>query len=120
MAEIVFIFDGVTIPKATTYSEKIQANETTNQTLGGKYYTDYVSNNRVWFLTWDNLKESDYQKIYTLYKNQYKYNRYGVLRIDAFGINVPAKMEVNEHNISYNGSIRKNFSISIIEQFPFS
>lgn len=114
------ILGGVVLPFYSELKETTKPNETDIVTLGGNLYTDFINNRREWVVSWENLKREDFDIIYALYTRQYQQSSYLMLQIDAYNIYIPAKINISQKDIKWNGSIYKNFSITLKEQLPFS
>lgn len=118
--DIAIILGGTLLSNYKTLNRLIEPNETDKVTLGGNLFTYHKNNRRIWKISWDLLKEEDFQVIYDLYIDQYNNNTYHTLQLDAYDVYVPVKMEIDNQNIKYNGSIIKGFTLTLKEQYAFS
>lgn len=113
------IIGGRLLPNPSSFTRIYEPNETDNRTLAGNLYTDFVNNNRVWKITWQNLKEDQFDTINDLYKEQYVTYRYHAMQFDAYNTYTPVKINLSEQDIKYNGSL-VDVSIIVKEQYAFS
>lgn len=116
MKDMILIIGGHIIPRPSTFREKTEPNETDRRTLGGKLSTDFININRSWSIGWDIISADDFAVIHQLYYDQYTNEAYPVMQFDAYDIYGPVKLEISEKDIKYNGSVIKNFTMTIKEQ----
>lgn len=114
------IIGGVLMPKYGKLRKADEPNETDRITLGGKLFTDFINLRRVWTLSWDALKEEEFQIVYQLFLQQYQTYRYHMMQFNKEDIYVPVKLEISPQDIQWNGAVYANFSVTIKEQNAFS
>lgn len=122
MANLDVILDGISLPivRAENFIELTSPNETTNQTLDGSIYTDYIGFNRAWEISWPRLTEDEYNSIRTIYMDQYVNHYYSFLEIPYYNVAVYAKLEIDNRNIKSDGCYVIDFSIRLKEQYSVS
>lgn len=118
--DMTIIYGGIILPDGLRYRQINDENETNHITLGGTRFTDFKNILRSWRISWQLITEEDFEIINQLYIDQYRNNTYEIFRYDAFGINVPAKLEIANINWKHNGGFVEDFFITILEQFAFS
>lgn len=120
--EIAVVLGGFTLPiqRLSDLVEIPTGNESTNVTLGGVRYTDFVNNLRSWEIKFGFLCEDDYLSIKQVYFDQYNDEAYPTLEVERLSISAPVKMSISERDIRYNGDMILGFSIRLDEQYPVS
>lgn len=118
--DMAVVLGGVLMPKPDGFNRILEANETDIRTLGGILYTDFVNNIRSWSMSWKYITQEDYAIIERLYLAQYTNNRYAMLQFNAYSIYAPVKIKMSNQKPKFNGSVYEDFSITLIEQNPFS
>ena len=121
MSNIIIILDGVELPVPTTMTENPTPLETTNQTLDGTIYTDFINIHRSWDVTWASLCEADYDTIRGIFDSQYSLKSYPLLTISYYGvISLPVKLDINSREIFWDGNMIKGIQIKLTEQYSIS
>lgn len=118
--DMTLIIGGILIPKPSTFKRIDQPNETDRITLGGTLNTYFINKRREWVIGWKLIKEEDFQKLQTLFNEQYSQHTYHVMQFDAYDIYAPVKLEFSDQNIKSNGSLIENFSMVIKEKYAVS
>lgn len=122
MANIAITLGGVVLPvvKIEDLKEIPSPIESSNITLDGTLYTDFVSLRRSWQIHWPILTEDEYDDIRAIFNAQYTNEAYPLLQIPYYGISHPAKMSINEKNIKWDGNCIRDFSVVLEEQYAVS
>lgn len=122
MIDMSLILGGVLMPKfgPNGFKRSYQPNETDNVTLGGNMFTDFINNRRIWLVTWENITAAQFALIHEVYLSQYSDYTYPIMQMDAYDIYTPVKMEMDDQNIRWNGSIVSNLTVRLIEKYAFS
>lgn len=119
--DMAMVLGGVLLPKPNTFVLEDDDGGTDILTLGRVLYTDFRDRRRTWTVGWENLLyENDFESIQTLYHNQVSSGSYPVLQFDAYGIYAPVKIKINPQRIALNGTLVKNFVVTLIEKNPVS
>jgi hypothetical protein len=115
------VLGGVELPNSSGIDEIKEPNETTNTTLGGRRYTDFINTLRSWSVSFKAITVEDYQIIDDLYNAQYLNEGYHILQIDSKGVYAPAKLEIAS-NIKYrlNGVLVQDLVIILKEENAIS
>lgn len=116
------IVDGVEWPRFSTFREITTPNESSDVTLDGTMYTDYIGNPlRSWAVGWDKIVEEDWQKIYQSFRNQQRFEAYPVIEVPAYGISVQMKIDITgDPQIRLNGQIRQSASVTLREKYAIT
>jgi hypothetical protein len=86
------------------------------ETLGGQVYTDFISQEREWSLTWRALTEAEYNTLRAIYDSQWTQYRYPTLDIPYYNVSgVPVRMTINDKDIRRNGCDIENVTITLRE-----
>lgn len=122
MANLTVSLDSTELPmfRAEDFKELIKPNESTNQTLDGSIYTDFVGLNRSWQIKWPRLTEDQYNAIRALFDYQYTNETYLHLEIPYYSIDTTAKLEISAKDIKWDGCYIYDFSVTIIEALSVS
>lgn len=121
MANIEVYLDGQLLPTPDVpFIETTTPNESDNYTLNGTLYTDFTNYRRSWRLQWARLSASQYDMIREIYNNQYVTEAYPILRIDHYDVYFPAKINISDKDIRFDGDCIADFSITLLEQFGVS
>lgn len=104
------------IESASDLREITKPNETTNQTIGGKIFTDFAPYSRGWEVKWPKLSKDDYDDIRAVFDLQYSSGNYPELVIPFYDIDVVAKLTLNDKDIRFDGECIRGFSIILQEQ----
>lgn len=118
------ILDGVTLPMPDVpFQEIFEGLETTNQTLDGSIYTDFIvpgHTRRSWSLAWAVLSKDDYDAIRAIRDAQYTDEAYPILQIDYYNVYAPVKVGLNQKDIYLDGCRIQGIELTLAEQFAVS
>lgn len=95
-------------------------NASSNVTLGGTLFVDYVNNRRVWTIQWQLLTREQVQIIIDLYNSQYSTGTNLVMEIPQLGTITDVYMTISTDQIKYNGQYSESFSAVIQEIYAVS
>lgn len=95
-------------------------NASSNVTLGGTLFVDYVNNRRVWTIQWQLLTREQVQVIIDLYNSQYSTGTNLVMQIPNLGTVTDVYMTISTDQIKYNGQYSESFSAVIQEIYAVS
>lgn len=109
------ILGGVLLPNFGTLGRQLKPGESDHVTLGGHLYTDFLNIKRVWTLSWEILKFTDYQTLLNLYYRQHRDKVYLDLQIDAYSIYCKARIDISERDLKHNGVVVKAFTVTLTE-----
>jgi hypothetical protein len=122
MADLQITLDDFDIPmrNVSEFVEITTPNESTNVTIGGIRYTDFVNNLRSWKLKTAYLCDEDYQSIRQIYLDQFNNEAYPLLEVPLLTISAPVKMSISERNIRQDGEMVVEYEILLEEQYAIS
>ena len=95
-------------------------NASSNVTLGGTLFVDYVNNRRVWTIQWQLLTRDQVQVIIDLYNLQYSTGTNLIMQIPNLGTTTDVYMTISTDQIKYNGQYSDSFSAVIQEIYAVS
>lgn len=122
MANLEVSLNSTALPmfRAEDFEEIIIPNESSNKTLDGSMYTDFMGLNRSWSISWPRLTDTQYDAIRALFNLQYTNETYLHLEIPYYSIDTTAKLEISAKDIKWDGCYIYNFSVTIIEALSVS
>lgn len=122
MANLEVSLDSTALPmvRAEDFIELLNPNESSNKTLDGSLYTDFIGLNRSWQVKWPRLTDTQYDAIRALFNYQYTNETYLHLEIPYYSIDTTAKLEISSKDIKWDGCYIYDFSIVIIEALSVS
>lgn len=112
--------NGTLLPDYIDISLERSPNASSNVTLDGTLFVDYVNNRRVWTIQWQLLTRDQVQVIVDLYNSQYSTGTNLVMQIPNLGTTTDIYMTISTDQIKYNGQYSESFSAVIQEIYAVS
>jgi len=112
--------NGILLPDYIDIALERQPNATSNVTLDGTLFVDYVNNRRVWNIQWQLLTRDQVQVIIDLYKSQFNTGNNIVMEVANLGIRIDVYLTISADQIKYNGQYSDSFSAVIQEIYAVS
>jgi len=112
--------NGTLLPDYIDISLERSPNASSNVTLDGTLFVDYVNNRRVWTIQWQLLTRDQVQVIVDLYNSQYSTGTNLVMQIPNLCTTTDVYMTISTDQIKYNGQYSESFSAVIQEIYAVS
>lgn len=112
--------NGILLPDYIDIALERQPNATSNVTLDGTLFVDYVNNRRVWNIQWQLLTRDQVQVIIDLYNSQFNTGNNIVMEVANLGIRIDVYLTISADQIKYNGQYSDSFSAVVQEIYAVS
>lgn len=112
--------NGILLPNYIDIALERSPNATSNITLDGTLFVDYVNNRRVWNIQWQLLTREQVQVIIDLYNSQFTTGNNLAMEVANLGITTDVYMTISVDQIKYNGQYSDSFSAVIQEIYAVS
>ena len=120
MPNIVITLSGWELPEQHELVQISGLKSSDVKVLSGAIYTDYISRYGAWSIKWEELRKADYDALYAIWTDQFDSEQYPTLSIPYYGVLGPAKLDINDKNIKFDGNRVIDVQITLREQYAIS